>query len=289
VLLAQSDFEWLDKAGGWFWLTGVGRNRVVNQIRKILSAFPTVPIAELRHGVSRPHRMQGVAPPSRALAEICRRLPECVVDDGIVHRGAALAEDEDLSLSERIFAATLRSMGDVGHRLDIEEACVASGVSRAMVWRILSYASWISKYAVGVYGFRGLAIGPEVVASLIRKSERARTNRDYGWTRDGRIWLAQELSRNVLDTGVFSVPAGMRPHLLGNFDMRDGSGTEIGRVRITEDGCWGLSPLFSRRGGEPGDVLLLVFDPSRKQVTARLGGRDLFDQVADDEDSATGD
>ena len=287
VLVAQPDFEWLDEAGGWFWLTTVTRNRVVNQIRKMLSAYPSVSIQELRHGVSRPHRMQGFAPPSRVLSEICRRLPECVVDNSMIHRAEALAEDEDLSPTEIIFARILRALGGVAHRLDIEEACLAAGVSRPMVWRILSHASWIAKYAVGVYGFRGFDAKPELVSSLIRKTERSRTSKDFGWTNDGQIWLAQELSKNVVETGVFWVPTGMRPHLLGDFDMTDDSGIAIGRLRITDGGCWGLLPLFSRRGGEPGDVLLLVFDPARKRVTARLGGRDLLDQTGEDDDTAT--
>jgi hypothetical protein len=287
VLLVQADFEWLDESGGWFWLTTVTRNRVVNQIRKMLSAYPTIPMAELRHGVSRPHRMQGFAPPSRVLVEICRRLPECVAEDGVVRRSDVLEEDEDLSPTEIVFARGLRALGGIGHRVDIEEICLGAGVSRPMIWRVLSYAAWIAKYAVGVYGFRGLDVKPEVVASLIRKSERSRTDRDYGWTRDGGIWLALELSKSVVDTGVFSVPAGMRPHLIGDFDMTDDSGVAIGRVRITDGGCWGLSPLFSRRGGEPGDVLLLVFDLARKLVTARLGGRDLLDQAGGDDRTAT--
>ncbi|MBI3493001.1 MAG: hypothetical protein HY047_14660 [Acidobacteria bacterium] len=286
VVLPQKDFQWLDESGGWFWLTSVTRNRVVNQIRKILSAVPAVPIGELRHGVSRPHRMQGVAPPKRVLTEICRRLPECVLDRDVVRRSEALAQDEDLSPTEAVFASVLRKFGGIAQRPALEEACLAAGVGRPMVWRILSYAPWMSKYATGVYGFRGLDVGPEAVAPLIRRAERPRTNKDYGWTKDGKIWLALELSAGIVNSGVFNVPAGLRPHVLGDFEMRDESGLPIGRIRITQNGCWGLLRLFSRRGGEPGDVLLLVFDPATKQVEARLGGKDLFDQAGQNDDAA---
>jgi hypothetical protein len=281
VLMAQDDFEWLEELGGWFWLTSVSRNRVVNQIRKMLSAVAVVPIAELRHGVSRPHRMQGFAPSTRVLLEICRRRAECTLDGDLVRRSPSLPEDEDLSPTEEIFAGVLRTLGGIAQRPALEEAVLAAGVGRPMVWRILSYASWISKYGTGVYGFRGLQVGPEVVESLIRKTEHARINRDYGWKPDGRIWLAFELSEAVVDSGVFYMPVGIRPHVLGEFEMRDDDGVTIGRVRVKDNGCWGLLPLFSRRGGEPGDVLLLVFDPALKEVVARLGGEDLLDQAGE--------
>jgi hypothetical protein len=287
VVLQLKDFEWLDESGGWFWSTNVARNRVVNQIRKMLSAVPAVPIGELRHGVARPHRMQGFAPPRRVLLEICRRLTECVVDGETVRRSEALKEDEDLSPTETTFAGVLRRAGGIAQRVEIEEAFLAAGVSRPMVWRILSYASWISKYANGVYGFRGLDVGPEIVASLIPKADRHSTAKDYGWRPDGRIWLAFELTPGMINNGVFSVPAGLRTQILDDFEMRDENGLAIGRLRVTEHGCWGLLRLFSRRGGEPGDVLLLVFDPSRKQVEARLGGKDLFDQGVEVSDSTT--
>ena len=279
VLLAQGDFEWLEESGGWFWLTSVSRNRVVNQIRKMLSAVTVVPISELRHGVSRAYRMQGFAPPRRVLIEICARRAECIIDGDSVRRGPNLAEDEDLSPTEVMFAGVLRTFGGITQRVALEEACLVAGIGRPMVWRILSYASWISRYAPGVYGFRGLQVGPEVVETLIRKTDHARTNRDYGWSKDGSIWLAFELSEGVVKSGVFNVPAGLRPHVLGDFDMRDENGVNIGRIRVRDNGCWGLLPLFSRRGGEPGDVLLLVFDSALKQVLARLGGEDLLDQA----------
>jgi hypothetical protein len=281
VLLAQGDFEWLEESGGWFWLTSVARNRVVNQIRKMLSAVAAVPIAELRHGVSRPHRMQGFAPSRRVLLEICGRRAECILDGDLVRRSPSLREDEDLSPTEKIFAGVLRTLGGIAQRPMLEDAVLAAGVGRPMVWRILSYAAWISRYGTGVYGFRGLQVGPEVVESLIRKTEHARTNKDYGWKQEGKIWLAFELSEGVIDSGVFSVPAGIRAYVLGDFEMRDDNGVIIGRVRVKDNGSWGLLPLFSRRGGEPGDVLLLVFDPALKQVVARLGGEDLLDQAGE--------
>jgi hypothetical protein len=45
----------------------------------------------------------------------------------------------------------------------------------------------------------------------------------------------------------------------------------IGQLVVSDRATWGLGPLFRRRGGEPGDILLLTFDLQRRQVSARLG------------------
>ena len=44
-----------------------------------------------------------------------------------------------------------------------------------------------------------------------------------------------------------------------------------GQLVISDHATWGLGPLFRRRGGEPGDILLLTFDLRQSEVTARLG------------------
>ena len=59
VITTQGDFRWLDEQRGWFWLHSVPRNRLVNQIEKILAAADEIDIGELRTGVRRHYRMEG--------------------------------------------------------------------------------------------------------------------------------------------------------------------------------------------------------------------------------------
>ncbi len=79
-LRMRDDFRWLDEQHGWFWLSSVPRNRVLNQIQKILSVARRINVSELRSGVSRNYRMEGFAPPSRVLLELSRQ-------DARVHSG----------------------------------------------------------------------------------------------------------------------------------------------------------------------------------------------------------
>jgi hypothetical protein len=40
---------------------------------------------------------------------------------------------------------------------------------------------------------------------------------------------------------------------------------------VKDSQIWGLGPLFSRRGGDPGDSLRILFDLKTKNAIAELG------------------
>jgi hypothetical protein len=68
-----------------------------------------------------------------------------------------------------------------------------------------------------------------------------------------------------------SVPTGMKQHLSGAYQLRVAEGAPIGRLVVKDSQTWGLGPLFSRRGGDPGDSLRILFDLKTKIATAELG------------------
>jgi hypothetical protein len=94
---------------------------------------------------------------------------------------------------------------------------------------------------------------------------------DYGWTQDGKIFLAYKLSTGVLANGMVSAPTGLKKHLSGAYDLHVGEGVAIGRLIVRDSQVWGLGPLFRRRGGDPGDSLRILFDLKSKIAVAELG------------------
>jgi hypothetical protein len=61
-------------------------------------------------------------------------------------------------------------------------------------------------------------------------------------------------------------------YLLGGpHELRVADGAPIGRLVVKDSQAWGLGPLFSRRGGDPGDSLRILFDLKTKIATAELG------------------
>ncbi len=56
----------------------------------------------------------------------------------------------------------------------------------------------------------------------------------------------------------------MKSYIQGEFGLVSPDGQCVGRLVVKDTQAWGLGPFFRRRGGEPGDVLEIVFDPKER-------------------------
>ena len=278
VLQGHEDFRWLDEEGGWFWLSSVSRNRLLNRINKVLSVSSKISVAELRAGVARDHRMDGFVPPQRVLLELCRQAEGYLVEGGMVSTASPVAWGDALGETEQILLLALEANGTVMQRKGLEELCVDLGMNRSTFSVYLGHSPIIARYAPGVYGLRGADVEPGLVESLISPRRRGRVLKDYGWTTDGRVWLGFQLSEAMISSGVFTVPAAMKTFANGEFLLKVEDGSPIGTAVIQESGAWGLGPFFRRRGGEPGDHLILVFDLAAREAVVHIGDADLLDQ-----------
>ena len=287
ILRGHQDFQWLDEAGGWFWLTSVSRNRLLNRINKVLSVGSRVNVVELRSGVAREYRMQGFVPPQRVLLELCRQAAGYLVEGSTVSADPPVAWGEALNETEQILLLALETHGPVMRREELEELCVELGMKRSTFYVRLGYSPFIARYAPGVYGLRGADVEPGLVESLISPRRRGRVLKDYGWTTDGMVWLGYQLSQAMISGGAFTVPAAMKSFVSGEFLLKAEDGSPIGAAVIQESWSWGLGPFFRRRGGEPGDHLILVFDLAAREAVVHIGDADLLDQFqALDEDGS---
>lgn len=164
-------------------------------------------------------------------------------------------------------------------RAKLEQQCLALGMNRSTFYAYLSYSPVIERFASGVYGIRGAKIDPGVVESLIPHGQRPTSVRlDHGWTGDRRIWIGYRLSEGMVGNGAFSVPGGMKQFLQGQYTLKSSDGVKIGTVVVKENSGWGLGTFFRRRGGEPGDTLLIIFDAKAQEATVSIGDESLLDQ-----------
>lgn len=286
ILSAQSDFVLLDASTGWFWLASVTRNGLVSQIEKVLAVAPRVRIADLRAGASRHHRRRGFAPPQRVLLELCRRLPGLGVEGDEVFVQKARKLDWALSPMEQLMADALRAHGPVMTRAELERHCSAAGIPRGTFYTYLRYSPIIEIHARSVYGLRGAPVEPGFIESLEPEWTRRRTRvlTDYGWTTDGKAWLGYTLSEGILNNGVCSVPGAMRRYLQGEYTLWTADNSYIGKWTCGDYQAWGVGPFLRRRGGEPGDILLLVIDITARKVVAELGDENLLEEYQGSED-----
>ena len=133
----------------------MARNRVLNQVEKILSVTEEVEISELRAGVSRHHRMKGFAVPTRVLLELCRQVEWCRVDGRTVAAITSLLPEQILASTELSLYRILVENGKVLPRPRFEELCLADGMNRTTFYAYIEYSPVLEKYAPGIYGLRG--------------------------------------------------------------------------------------------------------------------------------------
>ena len=281
ALQTLKGFSWLDEETGWFWLSGERRNRLLNNMSKIMSVCDEIGIGELREGARRHHRMQGFAPPSRVLQELCEQL-ECYVVDGSKVRAKPKTEWMDvLDGIEYEMTEILMDGGKILNREIFEKLCLERGINRNSFYVYLSYSPVIAQYAPGVYGIRGAGIAPGLAESLVKPRQPKKVLIDYGWTEDQQVWLGYRVSSNMTATGIFTIPAAMSKYLLAageHYDLYSEDDIFINNITCTKYTGWSLGSFFRRRGIEVLDYLVLVFDIKEKNVKAFIGAEELLDK-----------
>jgi hypothetical protein len=277
ILKMSADFYWLDKPSGWFTLSSVPRNRLINQVEKILSVTPRVHITELRDGVRRHHRMKGVAPPRRVLSELCRLTPGYRVEGDYVVADPPLDWVEVLADIEETMARILFEHGPLLTGSEFEKLCVGAGINRASYYAYLGYSPIIARYASQVYGLRGVEFPPGAAENLVPQGRRHRVVQDHGWSSGGQVWIAYRLTESLIKTGVIGIPAAIKQHVSGAYQLRSEEGANVGKLVAKETSAWGLGPFFARRGGEAGDAMVLTFDIGDRLATVSVGNDEILE------------
>lgn len=287
ILSEKEDFQWLDEIGGWFWLSSVPRNRLLNQIEKILSVAERIDISELRIGVSRHHRMKGVAPPKRVLLELCRQTSWCGVENSTVFANPPLNWEDTLSDIEQFMVLVLKEHGPVMQRSKFEDLCLDLGINRVTFYAYLKYSPVLTKYAISVYGLRGIQVPPGLIESLKPdfSLRRGKVLIDYGWTSEGNIWIGYKISEAMLKSGVIGVPGAMKRFVVGEFNLKTEDDLQVGRLVVRESNAWGLGPFFRRRGGEVDDYVVILLDTPNQVATVYIGDESLLDDFQTGEES----
>jgi hypothetical protein len=72
----------------------------------------------------------------------------------------------------------------------------------------------------------------------------------------------------------------MKAFISGEFALKTLDGAGMGTLVAKETSAWGLSPFFSRRGGETGDYLLITFDLKKREALLCVGNEDVIEEYA---------
>jgi hypothetical protein len=277
VLESHEAFRWLDEQRGWFWLRDTSRNRLLNQVEKIMAVAGSLPITDLRDGVGRFYRMKGFRPPREVLARLCQDSDRYERrDDWIVGKPGLPDWKDILGKCEATLVDVLFEFGPVMRRDDLEEIVVDErGLNRSSFYVYLGYSPVIARYAPGVYGLRGAQVTAAEVDVMIPSRARTQVLQDHGWTSKHELWIAYRISAAAERSGVLAVPKAVKGVAQGSFELTTEDGRAIGTL-VIEENMWGLSPFYRRYGIEEGDYVVLVLDLRLRTATAFAGAQELL-------------
>lgn len=272
VLHSLRSLHSLDEQLEWFFLDDVPRNPLVTLVTKVLSVAPRIHVTEMRAAIASDQRRMGFAPPKSVVLEFCRTACDCNIEGEHLIANSPPSVTEVLSKNELLTYSVLADKGPLLHRADFEQRCLERGMNRITFSIYLKRAPILARYGPAVYGLRGAPIVPGDVERCI--PPRMQRLRDHGWTTNAMPWLAVELSPASLSSGVIAVPPGIQRFIAGRHLLRMLDGSEVGTLVVSDHAAWGLGPLFRRRGGESGDVVVLTFDLQRHEAAVRVGTKE---------------
>jgi len=267
VIRAMASCE--DLGNDWFWLRDLPRNHLLTIVRKVLAVAPRIHVSEMRAAIANDPRGMGFAPPKQVVLSFCQSAAGCDVEDEMIMVRERQDSVQVLSHTERVIVDVFRAHGPILSLAALEDHCVKRGIKRTTSSLYAGRLAIMARYAPGLYGLRGASFSAD---DLDRATPRRQVRySDHGWTEKAEPWAAIELAASVLSSGVVQLPLSVRQQLRGRYVLRTEDGQKIGHLAVSDNATWGLSPLFRRRGGEPGDILLLTFDLRHHEVTAKLG------------------
>ena len=260
ILNRNRDVRWLSHGREWFTIVEVKRNRLSNVVRKVLSVAPKISLGELRGAIKRFHRLDGFAPPSDILKAFCLSLPFCDLDDEYVLAKQHISLSETLGEIEGRFYDVLQQYGPVMALGDLRDECLRRGMNANSFLQYITYSPIICRLAREVYALVGAEVPPGTVEAIPASSTKAPVLVGHGWTGDGQIWISYRLNAINLRSGVFTLPSALKGLVSGQFSIQSaGTGS---RTAISADGdrLIGLHRPIAIRGGQPDDVITVVFD-----------------------------
>jgi hypothetical protein len=271
----------LDSEGDWWRVTGipVKRDRLLNLIVKMLSVAAPQTVKSLRDGVSRLYRWRSssspryrdnlIVPPIAVITSVLRDTPEVVFCGDLVSLRDAVDYKGLLGEADRVLVEVLRgSSTGLLDRSSLTRQCLSRGMNEATFGILTSYSPLLEHPAPGVWKLRGTLVNPaavEAARQALKGTPRKRRVLNYGWTREGRIWIAAQMPEFAASL-IVGIPSPLQEMLGGkSFSATFPDGLPCGTLTAGQEGrgwetLWGFSPFVRMAALEQDDVMKMTFD-----------------------------
>jgi hypothetical protein len=250
----------------WFVDTHVapGRNRLLNNLYKLLSVRNPLPIDTLQTALDRVRRQGRLphTPPRHALELFAQAHPELFLEDGSIASHEPLDPRHELSPTEVVFFDVLTIVpGGVLDRESLFRACSERGMGTATFAQYTSFSPIIERVGSNAWAL----VGTEVTENdLVRIPRRRWSRRSTAhWTASGTLLCTFVVTSP--EASVFTVPAEGREEVAGRrFSATNANEADVGTIVVGDKGTsWGYGRFLTTSGVRAADRLLVEFDVRR--------------------------
>lgn len=244
----------------------------VRASRRMLAVTAPQSVESLHDGLRRHNafRRLPTPPPPAVLAEVYRCHPAFVVEHGLVSSSEPIDRSVMGPLNLSIVDLLREAPGGVMARSELLDSCHRAGLNLTSVNLYTTYSECLERVGPALFAPRGAAVPPPGEVAPIRTASRRRADCSlFGWTADGRPWMAGWVTPGTWANGVVHVPAGLRPALEGRrFSCQTGDGSPVTTLGVDGHGnSWGWTGYLRRAGVEPGRLVRAIFDTQAGTAT----------------------
>ncbi len=274
----------LDSDRDWWRVTGLpdGRNRLVNLAKKMLSVASPLSAKTMRDGVARAYRGRAssnsslrdsmAVPPVSILRSFFEHDEDFFVEGDFVGCRSPLDYRDQLGSVEQAIVEVLRSCAiGVLDRAALARSALERGLGEASFGAVTSFSPVLERAGIGVWKIRGVTVDPSAVEAVQQRARDLPRNRrviNYGWTVDGKIWIAVKAPHPPMSM-VVGIPPSLKDYI-GDRSFRAtlGDGSSCGTLTSKEQGTLYGFYTFARAAGlDEGDVVRMTFDLLTSTVT----------------------
>jgi hypothetical protein len=266
------------------------RNRIINTAKAMLSVTSPLKLIDIRKGVRKRFSYRAstksykgllVVPPGFVLKAFFVQHQSFEVDENdLVRYKEHLDIQKNLGGIEQVMVDVLqKSPSGMLDRKSFHKECVARGVNPNSFALISTFSPVLCHVDYNIWGLIGRNYNPASITALQRNTKQA-TNRlatNFGWTDDGNIWIAKELSYHQANF-LMGYPVSLKRYFEGiEFEMLGEDGKIYGTIKSSKSTLYGFAPFLSRKGADEGDIIKAVFNFQNKTAELSFAQQDIFD------------
>lgn len=277
----------LDLGRDWWRATALpeGRDRLVNLSKKMLSVASPLSVKTIRDGIARAYRGRAssnihlrdslAVPPVAILRSFFEHDPDFSIDANLVRCRLPLDYKDQLGSGEQVVVDVLRSCAfGVLDRPALARGAMEKGLGEASFGAVTSFSPVLENVGLSVWKIRGAMVNPSAVEAVQQRARDMPRNRrvmNYGWTMDGKIWLAVK-TPHPPKSMVVGIPSALMNFIGGrSFNAILDDGSPCGSLTSKEQGTlYGFYTFARAVGLDEGDVVRMTFDLVASTVTLEV-------------------